>query len=95
MKKIKFGFGIFIFAFLIYGILLIIQKHSILNENIFINGIVLGLFGFDFSRELLHLMNNDLELSVVYLKLRAGSCKQIYVTPFTKVCPRTNYSNSN
>ena len=31
---------IIIFAFLIYGILLIIQKHSILNENIFINGIV-------------------------------------------------------
>lgn len=40
---------------------------SILSS--FIIGIVLGLFGFIFSRELLHLMNNDLELSVVYLKI--------------------------
>ena len=31
---------VIVFAFLIYGILLIIQKHSILDENIFINGIV-------------------------------------------------------
>lgn len=40
---------------------------SILSS--FIIGIVLGLFGFVFSRELLHLMNNDLELSVIYLKI--------------------------
>lgn len=32
-------------------------------------GIILGIFGFIFARELLLLMNNDLELSVVYLKI--------------------------
>lgn len=40
---------------------------SILSS--FIIGIVLGLFGFIFARQLLHLMNNELELSVVYLKI--------------------------
>lgn len=40
---------------------------SILSS--FIIGIFLGLFGFIFARQLLHLMNNKLELSVVYLKI--------------------------
>lgn len=32
-------------------------------------GIILGIFGFIFARELLLLMNNDLDLSVIYLKI--------------------------
>lgn len=35
----------------------------------FIIGIILGIFGFFFSGNLLHIMNNDLELSKVYLKI--------------------------
>lgn len=35
----------------------------------FIIGIVLGIFGFIFARPLLNLMNNDLDLSVLYLKI--------------------------
>lgn len=35
----------------------------------FLIGIVLGIFGFIFSKNLLHLMNNDLELSNLYLKI--------------------------
>ena len=35
----------------------------------FVVGIVLGLFGFIFSKQLLSLMNNELELSVLYLKI--------------------------
>lgn len=35
----------------------------------FLIGIFMGIFGIFFSRELLHLMNNDLELSNVYLKI--------------------------
>ena len=35
----------------------------------FIIGVLLGLFGFIFARPLLQLMNNDLDLSVLYLKI--------------------------
>ena len=35
----------------------------------FIIGILLGIFGIVFAKDLLHLMNNDLELSVLYLKI--------------------------
>ena len=35
----------------------------------FIIGIVLGIFGFIFARPLLNLMNNELDLSVLYLKI--------------------------
>lgn len=35
----------------------------------FIIGIALGIFGFIFARPLLNLMNNDLDLSVLYLKI--------------------------
>ncbi len=35
----------------------------------FIIGIILGLFGIVFAKDLLHLMNNDLELSVLYLQI--------------------------
>lgn len=40
---------------------------SILSS--FIIGVALGLFGFIFARPLLKLMNNDLDLSVLYLKI--------------------------
>lgn len=42
--------------------------HTSLLSSLII-GIFLGLFGFIFAKELLHLMNNDLELSVLYLKI--------------------------
>ena len=35
----------------------------------FISGLLLGVFGFIFAGPLLHLMNNDLELSKIYLKI--------------------------
>lgn len=42
--------------------------HTSIVSSFFI-GLFLGVFGFFFSKELLHLMNNDLELSVLYLKI--------------------------
>lgn len=35
----------------------------------FIIGIILGIFGIVFAKDLLHLMNNDLDLSVLYLQI--------------------------
>lgn len=52
------------------------KKHDKISEVVhtsilisFIVGIILGLFGFIFSKQLLLLMNNDLELSNLYLKI--------------------------
>lgn len=45
---------------------------DVVHTSIFISGIIgiiLGIFGFIFARQLLLLMSNDLELSVVYLKI--------------------------
>jgi len=52
------------------------KKHEKIGEVVhtsilisFIIGIILGIFGIIFARDLLHLMNNDLELSILYLKI--------------------------
>ena len=52
------------------------KKHDQISDVVhtsiltsFIIGVLLGLFGFIFARPLLKLMNNDLDLSVLYLKI--------------------------
>ena len=52
------------------------KKHDQISDVVhtsiltsFIIGVLLGLFGFIFARPLLQLMNNDLDLSVLYLKI--------------------------
>ena len=52
------------------------KKHEQISDVVhtsiltsFIIGVLLGLFGFIFARPLLKLMNNDLDLSVLYLKI--------------------------
>ena len=52
------------------------KKHDQISDVVhtsiltsFIIGVLLGLFGFIFAKPLLKLMNNDLDLSVLYLKI--------------------------
>ena len=42
--------------------------HTSITSS-FVVGLFLAIFGFVFAKELLHLMNNDLDLSVLYLKI--------------------------